>query len=192
VAVTHAERSASARRVLDAALELFAEHGFEGTSLQQIADRLGVTKAAVYYHFRSKDDLLTALVEPAFDELDALLAEAEAVPRDTARQKHALEVFGGYLLRHRGTARWMQSDVAALTRPVVRQRTQAINHRLLALLTIGPDDALARLWTAAIAQAVAAAVFSQPDADEDWLRASVAELSSHLLAGYRAARRRQD
>lgn len=86
----------------------------------------------------------------------------------------------------------MQSDVAALTRPVVRQRTQAIDRRLRALLTIGPDDALARLWTAAIAQAVAAATFSQPDADEEWLRAYVAELSTYLLAGYRAARRRQD
>ena len=38
-------------RVLDAALKLFSEHGFDGTTIQQIADMLGVTKAALYYHF---------------------------------------------------------------------------------------------------------------------------------------------
>ena len=188
---THTERSAGAQRVLDAALELFAEHGFEGTSLQQIADRLGVTKAAVYYHFRTKDDLLRALVEPAFDELDALLAQAEALPRDTARQKHALEVFGDYLLRHRGAAEWMQNDAAALTRPVVLERKSGLEQRLHRLLTTGPDDALARLWSAAISHAVGAAVFSQPHADEAWLRDQVREVTAHLLAGYRAARRKQ-
>ena len=189
--VIQVARSAGAQRVLDAAVELFAEHGFDGTSLQQIADRLEVTKAAVYYHFRTKDDLLVAVVGPAFDELEALLAEAEALPRDTARQKRALEVFGEYLLRHRGAAKWMERDVAALTRPVVLERTQAVNRRMSRLLTIGPDDALAQLWTSAITRAIAAAVFSQPEADEEWLRTAVAELGTHLLAGYRAARRRQ-
>ena len=46
-------RTAGAQRVLDAALDLFSEHGFAGTSLQDIADRLVLTKAAVYYHFAS-------------------------------------------------------------------------------------------------------------------------------------------
>lgn len=186
------ERSASARRVLDAALELFAEHGFEGTSLQQIADRLGVTKAAVYYHFRSKDDLLAGLVEPAFDELNALLADAEALPRDGARQSRALEAFVEYLLRHRAAAAWMGRDAAALTRPVVWEHSRAVDRRLTRLLTVGEADPLAQLWTGAITRAVSQAVLGQPDADELWLRSAVADLSAHLLAGYRAARRRQD
>jgi AcrR family transcriptional regulator len=190
VAVTQAERSDSAVRVLDAALELFTEHGFDGTSLQQIADRLGVTKAAVYYHFRSKDDLLSALVEPAFDELHALLTEAEALPRDGARQKLALQAFVEYLLRHRGAAAWMSRDAAALTRPVVWERSRDTQRRLDALLTLGDSDPLARFWTGAITRAVSGAVLGQPDADEAWLRAEVDALSSQLLAGYRAARRR--
>ena len=48
-------------RILDVALDLFIAQGFDGTSLRQIAARLGVTKAALYYHFSSKDDILMAL-----------------------------------------------------------------------------------------------------------------------------------
>lgn len=48
-------------RILDAALDLFTEKGFDGTSLREIAEQLGVTKAALYYHFASKDDILMAL-----------------------------------------------------------------------------------------------------------------------------------
>ena len=43
------------------ALELFSDQGYDGTSLREIAERLGVTKAALYYHFASKEDILMAL-----------------------------------------------------------------------------------------------------------------------------------
>ncbi len=43
------------------ALDLFTEQGYDGTSLREIAERLGVTKAALYYHFESKEDILMAL-----------------------------------------------------------------------------------------------------------------------------------
>ena len=49
------------QRILDVALDLFIEQGFDGTSLREIAEKLGVTKAALYYHFASKDDILMAL-----------------------------------------------------------------------------------------------------------------------------------
>ena len=49
------------QRILDVALDLFIEQGFDGTSLREIAEQLGVTKAALYYHFESKDDILMAL-----------------------------------------------------------------------------------------------------------------------------------
>jgi AcrR family transcriptional regulator len=48
-------------RILDVALELFTTQGFDGTSLREIAERLDITKAALYYHFESKDDILLAL-----------------------------------------------------------------------------------------------------------------------------------
>jgi AcrR family transcriptional regulator len=48
-------------RILDVALDLFIEKGFDKTSLREIAEQLGFTKAALYYHFASKDDILMAL-----------------------------------------------------------------------------------------------------------------------------------
>ena len=49
------ERTGTRERIKQVALELFTEQGYEGTSLREIAERLGVTKAALYYHFKSKD-----------------------------------------------------------------------------------------------------------------------------------------
>jgi AcrR family transcriptional regulator len=57
----HATKADTRERILDVALDLFTEQGFDGTSLREIAERLGVTKAALYYHFESKDDILLAL-----------------------------------------------------------------------------------------------------------------------------------
>jgi AcrR family transcriptional regulator len=48
-------------RILDVALELFVEQGYDKTSLRQIAEPMGFTKAALYYHFASKDEILLAL-----------------------------------------------------------------------------------------------------------------------------------
>jgi AcrR family transcriptional regulator len=63
-------------RILDVALDLFIEQGYDKTSLRQIADRLGFTQAAIYYHFAAKADILVALhlrlhelARPALDQL---------------------------------------------------------------------------------------------------------------------------
>ena len=80
--------SAAQQRVIDAALGLFAEHGVNGTSLQMIADRLEVTKAAVYHQFRSKVEIVVAVAEAELARLDVAVTAAEAEP-DRGR---ALEV----------------------------------------------------------------------------------------------------
>lgn len=54
-------RGSTRERILDVALELFNEQGYDKTSLREIAARLGFTKAAVYYHFARKEDILLAL-----------------------------------------------------------------------------------------------------------------------------------
>ena len=60
-------RGDTRERIQAIALELFAEQGYEKTSLREIAERLGVTKAALYYHFKSKEDIVRSFTE----ELDA-------------------------------------------------------------------------------------------------------------------------
>jgi AcrR family transcriptional regulator len=63
-------------RILDVALDLFTDRGFDATSMREIADRLRITKPSIYYHFASKEDILLALhlrlhgfVRPAFAQL---------------------------------------------------------------------------------------------------------------------------
>ncbi|UDY35376.1 TetR/AcrR family transcriptional regulator [Dermatobacter hominis] len=58
------DRLSTRQRILDAATDLFIEKGYEGTSLREIAERVGVTKAALYYHFASKAEMVAALLEP--------------------------------------------------------------------------------------------------------------------------------
>jgi AcrR family transcriptional regulator len=63
-------------RVREVALRLFLRHGFSHTTLQDIADELGLTRAALYYHYRSKDHLIASLIQPAKDAVDAFLDRA--------------------------------------------------------------------------------------------------------------------
>ncbi len=60
-------------RTAVAALDLFAEHGVNGTSLQMIADATGVTKAAIYYQFRTKEAIVVAAVDVELGMLEAAL-----------------------------------------------------------------------------------------------------------------------
>ena len=76
--------------ILDVASELFTEKGYDATSLREIAERLGITKAALYYHFRSKDDILRALLEPMNTVVTELLGRLEAAP-DVAGWVDALD-----------------------------------------------------------------------------------------------------
>ncbi|HVC69303.1 MAG TPA: helix-turn-helix domain-containing protein [Acidimicrobiales bacterium] len=79
--------SAARGRIVDAALDLFAEHGVGGTSLQMIANAVGVTKAAVYHQFRTKEEIVVAAAETELALVEAAVeaAEAEGCP-ENARQ----------------------------------------------------------------------------------------------------------
>ncbi len=64
------------RDILQAALHLFANNGYAGTGVQDIAETANVTKPCLYYHFRNKADLFTALVDYAHDERYRLMQSA--------------------------------------------------------------------------------------------------------------------
>lgn len=69
--------TAAQTRILDAALKLIADHGVAGTSLQMIADVVGITKAGVYKQFNAKEDLVFALIERQLSKLEDALIVAE-------------------------------------------------------------------------------------------------------------------
>ena len=89
-------RTPAQRRTIAAALELFADHGVSGTSLQMIADALGVTKAAVYHQFNTKNEIVLAVCEDQFADLEAAVETAEQMrPREAARAfllEHVIDV----------------------------------------------------------------------------------------------------
>ncbi len=67
-------------RIQAIALELFTEQGYDATSLREVAERLGVTKAALYYHFKSKDEIVESLMADHLVRLEELLKELESTP----------------------------------------------------------------------------------------------------------------
>lgn len=93
------------------ALELFASRGFEQTSLREIAERLGITKAALYYHYSSKDELLGSLIDPLVVDLRAFID----VAADLDRQQ-IVEGYFDLCHRHRMIFSGLLHDVRVLTR----------------------------------------------------------------------------
>jgi AcrR family transcriptional regulator len=79
--MTDRQAGAARQRVLDVAQALFEENGYAGTSIGDIADRLEVSKAAVYYHFHAKADLLHALIDPVLSELHEISQGPAGHPR---------------------------------------------------------------------------------------------------------------
>src|ERR671924_321527 len=99
-------------RVINAALDLFAEHGAAGTSLQMIADRMGVTKAAVYHKFKTKEEIVTATADHELVTLETAVEQAEAA-RDRAEARRVL--LGrliDFSVRNRAKVRAWQGDPA--------------------------------------------------------------------------------
>ncbi|MDT3425895.1 AcrR family transcriptional regulator [Paenibacillus forsythiae] len=63
-------------QILDAARELFAKHGYAGTSIADVANQVGTSKAGVYYHFRSKEEILDAILDQPILSLSKLVERA--------------------------------------------------------------------------------------------------------------------
>jgi len=75
-------------RLIVEATRLFVERGFDGTSMREIADACGVTKAALYYHYPSKADLLLDIVGTYLDAMSAAVARGRAAdPSATGQLK---------------------------------------------------------------------------------------------------------
>lgn len=81
-----ARRTDTRERILTTAAGLFSEKGFNATSIRDIADALGVTKAALYYHFASKDEILRAIVEQPITAVRGVLAEPRNLTTAVARR----------------------------------------------------------------------------------------------------------
>jgi len=125
-------RGLTKERILDVALQLFNEQGYESTSLREIADRLDVTKAALYYHFARKEDILLelhlrlhALGRDILDDLDRL-DEREIV----AAWPRLIDEFIDRLLANGDLFRLHQRNQRAFEQLADNERHQAENEDL--------------------------------------------------------------
>src|SRR5262245_61804152 len=84
-----ASYTAAQTRIIQAALVLFAEHGISGTSLQMIADAIGVTKAAVYHQYKTKEEIVLAVARIVLAGLEVAVTAAEA-ERSRSRARELL------------------------------------------------------------------------------------------------------
>jgi AcrR family transcriptional regulator len=101
------------QQILATAQRLFAELGYDATSLQMIADEMGLTKAAVYYHFHAKNDILHAAMQPGIQRLKALVDETAAMRGRRARIEHLVNGFVDFLVLNRQYAVMASTDPAA-------------------------------------------------------------------------------
>jgi len=100
----------SRQRFIDAAVRLFIRHSFAGTSLQMIAEEVGVTKSAVHHHFRTREDLLTAVVTPLISQFRGTIEAAEAHRSRPARAEHLLAGFVDIVVRNRSVVAILAGD----------------------------------------------------------------------------------
>ena len=138
------------QQILQTAQRLFVERGYDATSLQLIADEMGLTKAAVYYHFRVKSELLHATMKPGIERINAVADEAAALRGRRARIEHVVSGVADFLVENRHYAVMAATDPAAKRHDMDKESSD-LRERILTLFYGDNPTATQRLAYAAVA-----------------------------------------
>ncbi|MBB2913597.1 AcrR family transcriptional regulator [Streptosporangium becharense] len=172
-------------RIQDVALRRFAEQGYEATSLREIAEELGVTKAALYYHFKTKEDIVTSLVEDRVRAVEELITWAETRPRTEETRRELIRRYSEGLRRgrHSEIMRLLERNQPALKHHPAMEKTRARMFDLIAFLVEPGDPAATRLRNTMALFALHAAWFGLPDEtiSDDERQAAALEVAFDLL-----------
>jgi AcrR family transcriptional regulator len=165
-------------------MELFARQGVGGTSLQMIADEIGVTKAAVYHQYKSKDEIVLAAAESELRRLEAVIdvAESESSPK-RARDSLLAGIVNLAVDRGRTTSTIL-SDPVIVGFFADHDEFRDVMHRLRHIL-IGDDTAPeARVRTAMLIAAISGAVMHPfvADLDDEMVRTELLRLARRFLS----------
>lgn len=179
---TRAERVRQTRaRIVNVALTLFAEKGYEATSLQDIANEMGLTKPAVYYHYRGKQEILNDLAEPVRAALSGLFDRARAQPLGRRRTEILVTGLADLFLSRREFARIMAQQGAF--REAMRSAVGGPGMLdTLIEVTYGPNPTLDQRFAVYSATSVGPALSALGDQPEDELR-GVLHRAFHRIAG---------
>jgi AcrR family transcriptional regulator len=176
-------RTAAQTRILIAALNLFADHGVSGTSLQMIADALGVTKAAVYHQFKTKDEIIIAVTERQLARLEDVLEAAEATADRPKARELLLNRVIELAVERRHMVGLMQSDPVIIRFLAEHKPFQAFLERLYAAL-IGDDTGPETLVQAAMLSGAIGSAVKHPlvaGLDDATLRSHLLRLTRRLV-----------
>lgn len=143
-----ARSSDTKQRIQRAARELFLAKGVKQTSLQEIAERLGITKPALYYHFSSREDLVRSIVQPLIEQMDAKIAELEG--RDHVEPRTLLEEQFDAYYEHREDVVLLLTETTTIADLGLVEMVSAWRVRLARIL-FGPDPTLAQSTRAVVA-----------------------------------------
>lgn len=172
-------------RIHQVALELFTEQGYDKTSLREIAERLGVTKAALYYHFKSKEDIFRSILDDQRREMDAFIAWGERQPRTEQGRRELIARYVDTVVRHTGLYACLERNQASISQfdgGKSQQRFRDRMSRMVELLS-EPGDPLrerVRASIALLAVHVGLNFFRDENADPAELRTVVYEIACEL------------
>jgi AcrR family transcriptional regulator len=122
-------------RLRELALQLFAEQGYEQTSLREIAERLGVTKAALYYYYKSKEDIVRDLVEDYMTQLDQLIAWGKDQPRSAETRAEIVRRYLDIIVNGTAVFRLLHQNQAAVSSlAAAKERGELFRERIDALI----------------------------------------------------------
>lgn len=175
--------SAARTRIITAALELFGQHGVSGTSLQMIADAIGVTKAAVYHQFNTKNEIVIAVAEVELARLEAALDAAEAEEGSLQAREVLLAQVIDLAVERRGMTSVLQTDPVMVRFLAEHEPFQQLMDRLFAVLIGAGADAEARVPAAMAAGAIGGAAVHPlvKDLDDETLRRHLLHLARRLF-----------
>jgi AcrR family transcriptional regulator len=150
--------TAAQTRIIETALVLFAEHGISGTSLQMIADAIGVTKAAVYHQYNSKDGIVLAVAEVVLERLEAAVTAANAERSRSGARDVLIAAMIDLAVERRRMASVLQRDPVMLRVLDEHEPFRRVMVRVNRVLMGGASDPAARVQAAMFAAAIAGAV----------------------------------
>ncbi|WP_133910501.1 TetR/AcrR family transcriptional regulator [Streptomyces sp. NBC_00582] len=107
-------RGNTRQRIQDVALELFAEQGYEKTSLREIAERLEVTKAALYYHFKTKEEIIVSIFTDLTKPIEDLIEWGANQPHTLETKQELVRRYSSALAEATPLFRFMQENQATV------------------------------------------------------------------------------
>jgi AcrR family transcriptional regulator len=176
-------RGNTRQRIQDVALELFAEQGYEKTSLREIAERLEVTKAALYYHFKTKEEIIVSLFEDLTKPIEDLIDWGKRQPHSLETKQEIVRRYSQALIDAEPLFRFMQENQATVRELSIGEM---FKNRMLGMrdIVIDPDADLVdqvRCISALFTMHAGMFVMKDVEGDPEEKRKAILEVATDLI-----------